>query len=579
MKHSGLYPRRVLIALLALLLVAGAWFTIAPPLEWAEQRIIRMARQQGIPLRSLEVASLGWSGIRLRDITLETEPPLLIPHAQVKYDLALLTEQRAEEVEISGVSLPVIWKEGKPQAPWLDAFSSSARHDPAAPELPFLPGERLARVPFSRVILSDSRFLFENGDVNPLPLRIEFERQPQPLLRLMLEESSLSREALTLTTGQVVLTARWEGETGRWDLDLAAPALSVSHPAFTRLFSLAGKGHWNSERLEAEASLKDVAGRTELGGTYQLATRTLLHSYTLAMPSVRFEPGKFQPGDLSPFAGSAVTGVNGALRASAHGFSDERGEWKHEAMLHLEGLDGMVGPLPVTGVRGDIALRGMPPATQGTQRLTVDSVGLRSPLEKGVIDFTLKGDTLRIPQTTWQWLGGEVRAEKLRFALGDLPELETELVARNLSLESLLGLLEQGRLSASGALSGTIPVQWKDGKLSISAGQLTASGGHLSYPDAAQAVPGDGEQVALVREALRNLDYQVLRLTIGTLGGDDERVTLYVEGSNPDLMGGKPVHLTVNLTGDLMDTLRSSFQAYSSPEKLLESPDDATVTP
>ncbi|PZO88959.1 MAG: hypothetical protein DI626_00420 [Micavibrio aeruginosavorus] len=139
-----------------------------------------------------------------------------------------------------------------------------------------------------------------------------------------------------------------------------------------------------------------------------------------------------------------------------------------------------------------------------------------------------------------------------------------------ISVDDLMQSFTGKRVNATGTLSGTVPVTIsKAGGYTIGKGTLKADGtGRISMP--ADVIPGDNQQVALVREVLENLQYSLLSLNVTPGKGRNMAVLLRLEGRNPDVYNGRPVKLNINLTGDVLDIVEQNIMLFKTPEKLLQ---------
>jgi hypothetical protein len=579
--HTGSFFLRGCLVAGLLLAALVAWVAVVPPYAWLGNELTRIAQRQGLPLAQLRLDRVTPQDVVLRDVILATTPPLMLPSVLVHVDAHLLSEGRIGSVEIEGLMLPLEVQDSTLNARWLEALRPAGETEADAP-FPFLHAEALDSLPLDHLRLTDSQ-LNLSGDVEgTVPFEFELMRTTDgasaPRLQLRMENAILHVAGADLALGQAKATASWQVAPQAWQFSFSLGGLSGSYKGFSRLVNMDMQGSWDADRLSLAGNAKDATGLLELRGEYRLANLTRGQSYRLECPALRFAPGKFQPADLYPAALEYISAVQGTVAAAVQGQTGKNGAWQHKVTLQLENLGGLVHAIPVQGMAGEIQVMAPPWRTDGLQTLHIARIGDASPMEEADVRFSFKKDVLRIPEARARWLGGEVEAAKLRF--NGQKVLETALTVRGLPLAALLSVMKQDKVEATGELNGTVPVRYANGKLLLHAGELTASGGRLAYREVETLIPGEGTEMDMVRAALKNLNYETLRLTIGGLGGEEaERVMLYVEGSNPDLLEGKPIHLTVNLTGDLMETLRSSFQAYASPEKLLQSRGDETVVP
>lgn len=128
-------------------------------------------------------------------------------------------------------------------------------------------------------------------------------------------------------------------------------------------------------------------------------------------------------------------------------------------------------------------------------------------------------------------------------------------------------------MSATGTLSGSIPVRFENGKPVIENGLLkTEGGGVVKYaPQEGSALQkGSSAQTDILLNAMQNFEYEYLTLKVDSIDGDTLNVQLSTKGKNPDLYGGKPIELNVNLTGNLWDIARSGSETIAIPKRIEE---------
>lgn len=170
------------------------------------------------------------------------------------------------------------------------------------------------------------------------------------------------------------------------------------------------------------------------------------------------------------------------------------------------------------------------------------------------------------------WQGGVIALNNTNMPLGQTIRLPLQV--KNIPLKNLLDLLTGGQADATGTVSGTLPVTMTpDGKVALETGALVAdTPGLIKLQDS--ALPGDQDQVALVRTLLKNLHYTDLSIKTAGLKNNTMQVLLSVEGKNPDAMEGRPVKLNVQLSGDLLGLLQQNIMLLTDPKNLLKNPDD-----
>jgi hypothetical protein len=140
-----------------------------------------------------------------------------------------------------------------------------------------------------------------------------------------------------------------------------------------------------------------------------------------------------------------------------------------------------------------------------------------------------------------------------------------------IDMESLLDIAEIDGATASGRLSGEIPLVVSGGGFSIDGGVLeTDASGVLRYapPTPPPALQGGGEGVSLMLEALKNFHYDLVRATIDGRSGEEWSAKLHIEGKNPDFMDGYPFVFNLNLSGKLDEIIRTGLQSYELPAQI-----------
>jgi hypothetical protein len=174
-------------------------------------------------------------------------------------------------------------------------------------------------------------------------------------------------------------------------------------------------------------------------------------------------------------------------------------------------------------------------------------------------------------------LGGRLAIPRATLAPGSDGALSGTLpvALQGLELAELLALLRDPALSGSGVLDGAVPVTLAGDSVTVEDGRLAARppGGRLRYAAepalrARLSQPG----IALALDALRDFRYE--RLAVNADYGGDGTLALDVrlEGANPELEGGRPVHFNLTVTQNLpvlLQSLRLSQNIGESFERRL----------
>ncbi|MEJ0062255.1 MAG: YdbH domain-containing protein [Alphaproteobacteria bacterium] len=242
-----------------------------------------------------------------------------------------------------------------------------------------------------------------------------------------------------------------------------------------------------------------------------------------------------------------------------------RGKWRI-ADIVIEGLG-----LPIAVLNGGGTL------TADAERLALDGK-LASADHAWQAEFNVdqifaapEKSRLNIVRAAMPWNGGKVSAHDVALPLGGQKrDLTIDLQVEKISLDALLQQLTGNRASAQGLVSGALPVTLKaDGAILVDEGKLQAiQPGTIAI--APEVIPGDNEQIALVRDVLKDLHYSYL--TIGMNSDKEGKLSalLTVEGSNPAVDNGRAVKLNVHLTGDVLSFVQQSLIPLSDPGKLMQ---------
>ena len=161
------------------------------------------------------------------------------------------------------------------------------------------------------------------------------------------------------------------------------------------------------------------------------------------------------------------------------------------------------------------------------------------------------------------WYGGKVEMKNVTIPFSGAPYTLPVKVTR-VSVDALLGGLIGKPGMATGLVSGILPLRVRAGEMPLPQGGLLAaeSEGKLTMPP--EVIPGDQEQIAMLREMLKDFHYKVLSLALGSDGKQGLSVTLALEGNNPAMYGGKPVKLNVHFSGDVLDFLTQNLAAQDT---------------
>jgi uncharacterized protein YneR len=181
-----------------------------------------------------------------------------------------------------------------------------------------------------------------------------------------------------------------------------------------------------------------------------------------------------------------------------------------------------------------------------------------------------KQQVLTVSQAQAEMLQGTVNIEPLKINL-EQPDFTTTVQVNNVDLGQVLSLEQQEGLSGEGKLSGSFPVEYRDGELTIENGGLFSlkPGGIIMFaPDPtvmAYAATNTGLKMAL--EALENFHFDTLDIKLNYRKDGTAHLNTRLKGSNPNWNNGHPVDFTINIEENIPKLL----QALQFTEKLTKS--------
>ncbi|MCH7943721.1 MAG: YdbH domain-containing protein, partial [Proteobacteria bacterium] len=339
-----------------------------------------------------------------------------------------------------------------------------------------------------------------------------------------------------------------------------------------------------SGSFDLAEGVMDFSGRLTDGGalTLNLTGRHALATGTggvsVEMARLALDPDGTQPGDLAPGLRGLAADVRGTIAAVARFAWDSSSGGDgltSEATLLVEDLSLDVGGLRFERVNSVIAFDSLwPLSTAPAQQLAIGLIDAGLPLTDGIIDFQLRPDgALYVENAVWRWAGGRLKTRNFLFD----PDAERHaftLEVDDLDLAEIVALSDMEDISASGRLSGRVPVTVTAEGLAISGGRLETAegGGFLRYaPEVAPAMLRQGgEGASLALNVLENFRYESLRIEIDRDAGGDAEIAVHLRGSNADVYDGFPIEFNLNISGPIDQMLRRGLEGYRVPDAVAE---------
>jgi len=290
------------------------------------------------------------------------------------------------------------------------------------------------------------------------------------------------------------------------------------------------------------------------------------------IPDLYFTPKGLQPQYLVSALKGKIAEVQGRVQANIKLAFAAGQPLQSSGTAKIIDMNFGTLPGPLTGVNTELSFANMfPLQSQGRQTLTVNKFDPGFPLENGTIEFEMIPDGVRVYSARWPLGDGF-------FSLKPFDWLYSNKVNRvvmrieKVSLGEFLKDVGDGAIKATGDIEGTLPIVLSGVDVKVENGSLyVKDGGRIQYQSKqlnsiSQLDGTDEKALAAVRqgnyrdavfEALKDFQYDELRVNIdGPLDGAME-VFLKFDGKNKDVLNGQPFRFNIGLEGELLNILRS----------------------
>lgn len=238
----------------------------------------------------------------------------------------------------------------------------------------------------------------------------------------------------------------------------------------------------------------------------------------------------------------------------------------------LDGLTVQRGFIVMRQMHGVATLTQVwPPRTPGDQVLAIAAIDAGVPFTNAETTYRLdgKGNAI-IADARMTLAGGSIHADPFTLPF-DAEAARTVLHMRGVRLDPLVELADLGGLTATGTLSGDVPVELRRGNVLFHDGTLESQEpGTIRYrpEETPGALAGGGAGVDLMLQALDDFHYKSLRLSLSGSAGGDLDVGLHVAGANPALYDGYPLEFNLTLSGALAQIIEGSLSGYQVPDRI-----------
>lgn len=234
--------------------------------------------------------------------------------------------------------------------------------------------------------------------------------------------------------------------------------------------------------------------------------------------------------------------------------------------LQLDNIQGRIRQYPFNGLNARLLIKGIDKLhISATDGIRLASINPGVPvtdilLQADVSRKKNKAPVIQLQHLEASTLGGTLSADK---ALLDLNRDDSQLLlsVRGLDIAELVKLEQKQGLYGTGVLSGTLPIIFSRNGLSMSAGTLSTQPPHgvIRYTgdERLSTLAKSNPNVNLLVKALDDFHYDLLEAKIDYAPDGQLLAKVSLQGRNPELEGGRPVHLNINLEENILTLLRS----------------------
>jgi len=365
----------------------------------------------------------------------------------------------------------------------------------------------------------------------------------------------LARGALRLQGGFASsLTKAGSAYEGSFDFDGNADASALMEPTERRLqdqpLQLSGAYTLEDDVLEALATVTtgSIAGlpfevEHDLGSGH--GSLTFSHTQSIREPFLnRLLPGWQAPYDIDR---GEVT-LNGRL--------DWQDELNGSIQLRPHAVTAHYDDYTVYGAAGELNF-GLRESTLSLQpsTLNAEAVDIGLPMTNLNLEISGSPETLHISHASAEVLSGQATTTPFDYRT-ESGSADFTITLTDIDLSEILAL-EGDKVSGTGRLSGTIPVSLRDNTVRVEGGTVTAGtpGRIMLSPTLTAGITQPGLDIALA--ALEDFNYDALGVNVSYDSEGNMLLGVRLEGSNPDLENGRPVHFNLNISENIPVLLQS----------------------
>ncbi|NDV18610.1 hypothetical protein GO013_04150 [Pseudodesulfovibrio sp. JC047] len=271
------------------------------------------------------------------------------------------------------------------------------------------------------------------------------------------------------------------------------------------------------------------------GHSSMISNRNLLNfgieNYTLP---TGFSPGSLVP-ELNEIILTGTLNADGSISMNKDGIHSRlSGNFSNGELTVQEGTTSMTGIRLSFATPDLLSMRSAPAQTLSFDTLQAGAILIRN----GQIMYQLEPEgVILVEQARFNWAGGHVSSRAFRV-VPKSDAYDVTMFCSELKLSEILSQLGLAEAQGEAAMSGELPITWRDGKLSFNSGFLHSTPGQggtirvRAMDNLVAAIPEGTPQrghIELAQAAVRDFEYKWVRIKADTVG-EDLLVRLSVDG-------------------------------------------------
>jgi hypothetical protein len=254
--------------------------------------------------------------------------------------------------------------------------------------------------------------------------------------------------------------------------------------------------------------------------------------------------------------------------------------------LNLERLSGYVNEIAFLRLSTDFAAELLPDwqlRSTRTAPVHLDSLdaGIELTNIRSDVRVDATDDSITLTDTSLSVFGGTVSSQFIDYHLQDNDSRFT-IVIDSIDLNRVLGMSAYRGVSATGLVSGQLPVRLQGLTPSISGGTLNAlsPGGTIRYSSGTTAsasgnASAGSQSLDLVYQALEHYRFNLMETQVDYQQSGELDLAIRMEGVSPELNGGQRINLNLNINDNIPALLQSLQAARSVTDSIQSRLDDA----